>query len=162
MSPALADRFSSIVSPGKFPGVFFICVLPSAPPNLAGALQSSSEKSESVLGWMMAKGGLLVMALLCVGGGGAQRGGLRSLHSIPGRWESPPTQCSRGFAPSPLAPRPQMEARVSREHCLVTLGGRQSPELPRRSRPLCPAGMEWDEDGEVETGSDVCSRQAWS
>ena len=87
MSPALADRFSFIVPLGKFLGGFFICVLPSAPPNLAGDLQSNSEKSESVLGRMMAKGGLFVMALVCVCvWGGAQRGGLRSLHSIPGRW----------------------------------------------------------------------------
>ena len=36
----------------------------------------------------MAKGRLLVMALVCVwgGGGGVQSGGLRSLHTIPGRW----------------------------------------------------------------------------
>ena len=76
MPPALADRFSSIVPPAKPTRVFFTCVLLSALPNLAGNLQSSSEKRESVLGWLMAKGRLLVMALVCVcgGGWGAERG----------------------------------------------------------------------------------------
>ena len=84
MPPALVNRFSSIVPPAKPTRVFFTCVLLSALPNLAGNLQSSSEKRESVVGWLMAKGGLLVMALVCVCvWGGVQRGGLRSLHTIP-------------------------------------------------------------------------------
>lgn len=85
-----------------------------------------------------------------------------------GTWQRPPTHLLRDFAPSLMALRPQKEAALFREHCLGPCGWPKAakscgrPELPSRDRPLCPAGMGWDEDGEVETGRSVCSSQACS